>query len=196
MSAPHRLLAVSVVVALAGGCGIPTDDEPTLADRDDVPFGLLDDEAPATSSTTSTTTRAGRGREVSVCFFFGPRLVEVTRPAPADTTGLASVLAVVTAADEGAGGPELSTALADETVVESVTVSGGVAEVDLGTLFADAGATEQRRMVAQLVCTLTAQPGIGSVAFSLAGGPVEVPVGSGSLTDQPVSRDDYAELIG
>ncbi len=53
----------------------------------------------------------------------------------------------------------------------------------------------RRRTWTQLVCTFTARAGIGQVAFTLSGAPVDVPRGDGSLTADPVSRDDYAELL-
>jgi spore germination protein GerM len=58
------------------------------------------------------------------------------------------------------------------------------------------GGDEQLLAVAQLVCTLTARPGVGPVSFTLEGAPVDVPTGDGSLTSGPVSRDDYADLLG
>ena len=49
--------------------------------------------------------------------------------------------------------------------------------------------------IAQLVCTLTQQRGVGAVRFTVDGVPFDVPIANGSLTEGPVSRDDYAPLL-
>lgn len=80
-------------------------------------------------------------------------------------------------------------------MVASVSVSRGIASVDLRSSVEDLSGRNQLLAFAQLVCTLTAQPGIGSVAFTVDGQPIEVPRGDGSLTSGSVSRDAYASLI-
>jgi spore germination protein GerM len=53
---------------------------------------------------------------------------------------------------------------------------------------------EQLLALGQLVFTLTDQPGIGGVEFSLEGEPVDVPLADGTTQDGPVSRDDLPEV--
>lgn len=185
-----RLLAVTAVAAVVTGCGIPSEDAPKLADRDDVPFGLLDPTGP-TTATTSPSAPSSPTPTRTVCFLDGEVLVEapVGEPAQDGVSGLVDALA------DPPDGIPLATAVADRALVGAVTVTRGIAQVDLAELFSQLPASDQRRLVGQLVCTLTAQPGIGSVAFTLAGVPVDVPTGDGSLSSRPVSRDDYREVI-
>ena len=47
----------------------------------------------------------------------------------------------------------------------------------------------------QLVLTATARPGVGQVRFTLEGLPVQVPTADGTVTSDPLSRDDYLALL-
>ena len=49
--------------------------------------------------------------------------------------------------------------------------------------------------IGQVVLTLSSAPGIESVVLVSDGQPVQVPLPGGALTDQPVTGDDYAELL-
>ena len=195
-AAVTALVVVVVAVALAA-CGVRTDDRPSFADDRTVPYGLLD---PSTTTTVAPTTTTTAPEEVVVfrlCFRRGDRIVPVGRPVPAD--GVPALPSVVSALLAGPNGAEqaagLGSALFSGDLLLGVVPAGGVATVDLAPAFTEAAITEQLLALAQVVCTLTSQPGIGQVAFTLAGAPIEVPRGDGSLTGLPVSRDDYAGLI-
>ena len=56
---------------------------------------------------------------------------------------------------------------------------------------------EQRLAIAQIVLTLTSQPGIGQVTFSVGGKAIGVPRGRGDIAGAgtPVTFDDYKMLI-
>jgi spore germination protein GerM len=79
--------------------------------------------------------------------------------------------------------------------VRDVELTGGVATVSLTRAFADVEADAQLLAIGQLVCTLTARPGTGQVRFTLDGTDIDVPRQDGSLTAEPVTRDDYRDLI-
>ncbi len=49
--------------------------------------------------------------------------------------------------------------------------------------------------VAQLVLTLTAQPGVGQVVFVIGEDTAQIPRADNTLTNAPVSRDDFIELL-
>ena len=89
----------------------------------------------------------------------------------------------------------MRTAVGSPPVVGEVRLNAGVAHVDVLPSISTLGGDEQLLAVAQLVCTLTGLPGVGLVAFTLDGSPVAVPRGDGSLTNGPVSRDDYDDLL-
>jgi hypothetical protein len=91
---------------------------------------------------------------------------------------------------------EAATGLRTEVLdgsVRDVQLTGGIAVVVLGGVFADLQADAQQLAVGQLVCTLTARGGPGSL--TLDGADVDVPREVGSLTAAPLTRDDYRRLI-
>ncbi|MEY4026211.1 MAG: Sporulation and spore germination, partial [Actinomycetota bacterium] len=80
----------------------------------------------------------------------------------------------------------------------NVEVVGGVANVNSKRGSLDAiKPNEQRLAIAQIVLTLTSQPGIGQVTFSVGGKPIGVPRGRGDIAgaSTPVTFDDYKMLI-
>jgi spore germination protein GerM len=178
------LLVGLLVVALAA-CGIAPEDQANRIDPTDVPFGLLEEQA--------TTTEVPEGRTTLVYLAAAERLVAVERSTSPDAT-LADLLEQVVA-----GPTETERALGITTVIPAGSVAavdqrGGVAQVDLTAGFGDVRTDEQLLALGQIVYTLTEQPGIGGVAFSLEGEPVGVPLPDGSTQDGPVSRDDLASV--
>lgn len=181
-----RIVAALGALTLAA-CGVPVDSRVQVEDDADVPGGLL-----APSPPEGTVPAGAASRPVTICLLGRDgRLVEVNREAP-EGAGTDQVLAVLTAP---LGEPEralgLSTGVASTLDLGGVEVVGGVATVSLTDAFADRSSKEQLDAVAQIVCTLTAQPGVGQVHFELGGVNVEVPRGDGSSTSDPVSRGDY-----
>jgi hypothetical protein len=81
----------------------------------------------------------------------------------------------------------------------NVTTSvGGVANVNSKSGYLESiKPNEQRLAIAQIVLTLTSQPGIGQVTFSVVGKPIGVPRGRGDIAGAgiPVTFDDYKMLI-
>jgi len=185
-----RVVALFAVALVA--CGVPTDREARFANRDEVPFGLLDRPPP-----TTTTTEVATPQEttVTVCLRSGNQIVPVTRSV-AGSTALGDVTELLdsapTAEEREAN---LDSVLFGEGFVGSVTVGGGVATVDLLASFQDRTGTDQVLAITQIVCTLTGQPGVGQVSMTLEGASIEIPRGDGSLTAGAVSRDDYVSLI-
>lgn len=180
--------ALAVVVGATSACGVPVDQRATTADREDVPFGLLDEpatEAPPTSQDTTADVYLVSSEE--------GLLAPVPRP-----VGRGGLDGVVDALERGATSQEQDAGLRSDVpanAVADVTLTGGVATVDLTEGFTDLDGASQRTAIAQIVYTLTARPGVGRVSFTLDGGPVEIPRGDGTLTSGSVSRDTYRELI-
>ena len=155
----------------------------------DAPFGLL-----AETTTTVTAPPGPAPRTIQVCFVRGTMVTPVTRQVAAPSLQPAvDALVGGPTADEQATG--LRTALLAEDAVRGASLTAGVARVDLTPGFAAGGTQDAILALAQLVCTLTAQPGVGQVAFALEGQPVDVPLADGSLATRPVTRDDYAAVI-
>jgi spore germination protein GerM len=185
--------AVGALVVVLGACGIPTDDEPRAARTEDVPFGLLD---PPSSTTSSTLASSPDTVAVRVCLLRADgNLAPVSRDLPLDSALADVVRDLGGAPSDAERALGLSTALGDDAVVNSVRVDAGVANVDLGEDVVAGSARNQLEVVAQIVCTLTQQPGVGQVRFLVDGVAVEVARGDGSTTSEPLSRADYANLI-
>jgi spore germination protein GerM len=185
------VIAVAAVLVLAGaGCGIAPQGNARVERDDEVPFGLLQpDVPPLVTSTTSAPAET-----VGLCFVRGNKLVVVPAALGRDPS-LEDVLAAL--ADVPGGAPRsVHTALGERTVVRSARLASGIASVDLATVFSSLGSDDQLLAIAQMVCSLTLRPGVGQVSFTLQGAPIAVPRGSGSITDEPVSRDDYRRLLG
>ena len=182
------LLLCSLGVLLAG-CAVPAQEEAQIASDEAVPFGLLDPQAPPIVPPAS----GPSSEPVSLCFVRDGRLVIVDEElaAPVDLRAPLDALA----APPPDAGPLLRTALTEPSIVRDVRLLGGIARVDLLPHVSALPADEQLLAVAQIVCTLTARPGVGQVSFTLEGARLSVPKGDGSLVNSPVARDDYAALV-
>lgn len=193
-------LAALVIVAVPVGCGVAADGSFEAFSDDQIPFGLAD---PATTTTAVTTTvppttvvatTADPATKVTLCFVKADLVVEVDRRLPSrpSTTDVVRLLLEGPAANPVEDG--LRSALPAGSVGE-VRVVGGVAALAVQPMFRELAAKEQTLAIAQLVCTLTAQRGVGQVSFEIDGQPVEVPRADGTVTTLPVSRDDFAQLL-
>lgn len=184
-----RTSALALALVALVGCGVPSDAGPRVIPQGDVPFDLL------AAPTTSPPTTQFQARVLVPIYLIGSgRLVLVTR----DVQPPASLLRIVQALlggptpDEAANG--VRTAISGQTNVLSIRVQESIATVDLTGAFADIGGREQILALAQLVFTTTASPTVAGVRLSLDGRVVEVPRGDGTLTQEPLSRDDFFGL--
>ena len=176
------LLTVSAVLA---ACGVSPEPKANKIAPKDVPFGLLDEDP--------TTTVVEAGRTTNIFLLTKDRLVAVERSVP-ESADLADLLGFVIS-----GPTEVEQSLGITTAVpagtlSSVKTSRGIAEVDLAASFGDIRSREQLLALGQIVYTLTGQPGIGGVRFTVEGKSVTVPLADGSLSTDPLSRDDFKAL--
>jgi len=178
------------------GCGIPRDDHARSVGPE-VPLGLS--ETTTTTTSTTTTTIAN---------------VPTTAPRPTTTVATEAVRIYYVDGDSvNFVAPEVPSPVSEqnvlddlahrvgmrsgtrtsipETLLHSINVRGGAATVDLvGATLEQVVGAEQRTMFAQVVLTLTARPGIGTVRFTSNGAPVSAVIEDGSLKEV-VSKDDY-----
>ena len=89
---------------------------------------------------------------------------------------------------------ELRSALPGSVDRLGSTLTDGVAVVDLPTTLDRLGAHNEILAVAQIVFTITAEPGITGVRLTSDGAPMEIPTGSGRLVTRAVTRQDYPGL--
>jgi hypothetical protein len=181
----RRAAALALVLAVAG-CGVETEGH---ARRVDPPNGVV--HAWATPTPPDRSTGAVPERLFLVR---GTGLVAVTRHVAAEPTVQQLVDDLLAGPTRDERGDGLTSALRP-TDVAGVQVNGGRATVELTEMLDGSGRTDQVLAFAQLVCTLTAKPGITSVAFTHAGQPVGVPRADGSLSHAPATAADYAGLL-
>ena len=126
----------------------------------------------------------------------GERAVPVTRQVPRVPRIGAAVIEQLldgpTSAEEGEG---LSTEIPETTRLRGLTITDGVATVDLSGDFEEGGGTLGLTLrLAQVVCTLDQFPTVDGVRFALDGAVVDVFSGDGLIIDEPVACSDYAEV--
>lgn len=184
-----RLVALAAAAAaVLGGCGVPSSGGLQRIDPSTVPFGLL-----ATAPPGSAEPRL-RGPTTKVYLVRNERLATTARHVVGEAKAAEALrdLFVGPTTQETARG--LTSDVPAQTRLISLDLNGPVATVDLSSEFATASGSEQVLAVAQIVYTLTASQFIDAVRFAINGKPIEVPDGSGSLSDQPRQRSDYTAL--
>jgi Sporulation and spore germination len=211
VSARRRWFAAALAALASGGvtlaaCGTSSEDSPRLVAEDELQFDLGETVTTAgtTSTSSSPTTRpvgtlpAPATQPVTIYLVNeDDLLVPIQRElrAPPDlTTVLGALLSGPNPLEEAVG---LRSTLPPGAVAR-VNVARGVAEVALAPdLFDEILTRDQVLAFAQLVLTLTAQPGIGQVMFTSAGEDISGQKGDGSLArpGTPLTREDYVELI-
>lgn len=182
----HDLALVCAVTVLAG-CGVPVEDRARRVPAERIPDGLL-------ASDTTTPTEPDDRESIDVWLVRDGLLVasrhEIERP----VTAQRALDELLSGPDEDEQSRSLRSAIPDAAVLVSAEVSGGIARVELAASFSDIPAGDQVLAVGQIVLTLTDLRGVGLVAFSVADGPIAVPLPSGESSGERVSRDDYVEL--
>ena len=181
-------LALAVVALGSAACGIPTAATPTPIAKSDVPYHLLN---PPTTTTTVPGTPPAVGVAEQI-FLVSPdgHLVAATREVavPATPTQVVgALLAGPTATETSAGIQSFLT----HTGVQVTTQAAGVATVDFSTNPIQVVGPDQTLAIAQVVYTVTQQPGITGVTFEIDGKAIEVPTAAGAQVPGPVGRIDY-----
>ena len=180
-----RVAGGLVALLLVAGCGVPQDDSPRALEPREVPFASATESPPA-ESVGDRQVDLGLIRDESVVL--STRTVED----PLTTEEVLELLFAGPSPDERAGG--LSSLLPSTITVEDVEMVGGTAVVTLD----GPDDSEVLRLAplayAQIVATLTPDRATG-VRFRLDDTDLRVPREDGSLTNQPLSRRDYAGLL-
>jgi hypothetical protein len=128
-----------------------------------------------------------------------PKLVPVERRVPRTVAVARAAMGELLrgpSADEAAFRTPISTAIPRDTILLDITISEGVATVDLSREFeSGGGSASMLGRLAQVVYTLTQFPTVQSVNFRLDGEPVEVFSGEGIVLDGPSAREHYTEQL-
>ena len=157
--------------------------------------------APATTTTepTTTTTEAAYADPVVVYvldesgsngFRQPPFLYPISVPPLGGSTEIEATLQTLVAITG------FDTAIPDGTTVDSVSLDGSTAVVDLSAEFAGGGgSTAMFSRLAQLTFTLTRLEGVDDVLLEEEGDPVSVFSSEGIVLDGPMVRDDFEDFV-
>ena len=178
-------MAGLLATVLLPGCGVPQDDRPRALEPREVPFA---------SPTDSPVAEPVGDREIALGFVRDESVVLSSRTVedPRTTEEVLELLFAGPSADERAAG--LSSLLPTTVTVEELEMVNGTAVVTLD----GPDDSEVLRLAplayAQVVATLTPDR-VSGVRFRLDDTDLRVPREDGSLTNQPLSRRDYAGLL-
>ncbi len=192
MSEPRRPVlwaGLGALLLAAGACGVPTQKSP-------VAIGNPTSSAPTTSTLPTTVTGPGGSAVSTVTVYFvraNARLVPVTLTGAGLPGAVDLLLAGPTRSEIAAG---IESALPAGTRLLSATRSGALARLDFTSTLASVSGQEQLLAFGQIVATATSVPGVGSVQVTVTGQDVNAPLPDGSLATGPVTRADYASLLG
>jgi germination protein M len=197
------LALVAAVGVLAASCGsngeaTPAGPVPTAPETD---TGSATEEVPPPKPTTGT---EGDGVEAAnelvtyqVWWANDDGLfVSYRTQARTPRVGTAAIEAVLEGPESFELEHGLTTAVPEGTQLLGLTIDDAIARVDLTSEFESGGGSASMQMrLAQIVYTITQFPTVEGVVFSLDGEPVEVLGGEGVVIDQPLTRQDYVDLL-
>lgn len=196
----YTTLFVVVLISGASACSVNSDSEFIEVDQSEIPFDLSAPETTAITSTvpmvTQTTVEGAIYELVDLYFIKNNQLLNVQLEIGGPTSPQNVFAALIAGLPDPAHSKVTTLLPANLTAV--IDVQGGVAIINLQSGILDALSPSQQRLaIAQISLTLTSQPGIGQVTFSVNGKPIGVPRGKGDVAAAgiPVAFDDYKMLI-
>jgi germination protein M len=208
-----RLVLIVIGLGLVGGAGLAAAG---CGQEEAVPVGAVSTEIPANQTVTNSGTESappptetGSGTSVEsgsgaasgvlyqVWLVRGESLFVTWRERAGTprvgTAAMEDLLAGPTPLEARAG---VTTVIPAGTRLLGLTVSKGVATVDLSSEFeSGGGSASMSARLAQVACTLDQFPTVKGVSFELDGQPVDVFSGEGIVLDHPVRCRDYEDLL-
>ena len=208
-----RLALIVIGLGLVGGAGLAAAG---CGQEEAVPVGAVSTEIPANQTVTSSETQtmppptetgsgtstdsgsdAASGVLYQVWLVRGESLFVTWRERAGTrrvgTAAMEDLLAGPTPLEARAG---VTTVIPAGTRLLGLTVSKGVATVDLSSEFESGGGSASMfARLAQVACTLDQFPTVRGVSFELDGQPVDVFSGEGIVLDHPVRCRDYQDLL-
>jgi hypothetical protein len=188
-------MAVAMAALTLTSCGLPGGGSVRTVDDASVPYRLLESDPPSTGPMQSE----GDPGPVPVVFWVtGDRVVPEATGASCDAPvevlvdRLLNTLA--SGPSEGARADGKSSAVPADVVLDAVGIVDGTVEVDI-ELETSISAERLPVAVGQLVLTVLSAPTVQSVVLVSGGKPIQVPLPGGALTDDPVTAEDYEDLL-
>ena len=183
---PAVLAVALLALLLTAACGVPRDERPRALDPSAAPFqAYVPEAAPEPEG----------DRPVALYLVRADRLQRTERriETPVSPTRVLGQLLEGPTSQELTAG--LTTAIPATVQIESIRMESDVAVVSLTGLQQEQVRSDQLTAFAQIVATLDDLPGVEGVRFRSGDVDLEVPRGDSSLTDGPVKRSDYGELL-
>jgi germination protein M len=210
MKRPIALISVAVIAALLGACtpstgGLGSVGSAAPSAEPSVVSGSPDltpapSSPPGTPEPTSPT-----GTTVVRAYFHlaGPQgsegLVAVLRQTPETQAVARAAMNGLLAGPQGSeleASPAITSAIPAGTRLLGLSISNGIATVDLSREFeAGGGSRSAFGRLAQVVYTLTQFPTVRSVVFQIEGETVTVFGSEGIVIDGPMARDDFEDFL-
>lgn len=186
------ILTLSMLVTTS--CGLPRSGTVRTVDGAEVPYHLLEPDSAASPRAAS----GGTAKAPVVMWVAGQHLVpeatdsDCEGPPEAVVDELLSALTAGPSDETRSDGR--SSAVPSDFGLELSDVSGGTAVVSIDPT-TSTSAEQLPIAVGQIVLTVTSAPEVRSVVLVSDGAPVQVPLPTGVLVDEPVTAQDYAELL-
>ncbi len=210
-SGPLGTPATPAAAAVGSDQPAPSDVAPESPSLTPVP-AVTPTEAPsgsaevsASPSTAPTPTPAPTGTTIVRTYFIlgsftgNEGLVPVLREVPATRSVATAAMTALLAGPQGPeleGSPAMSSAIPQGTRLLGVTITNGIATVDLSGEFATGGGSfSVLGRLAQVTYTLTQFTTVDKVSFELDGQPVTTFSAEGVILDGPVGRADYRDFL-
>ena len=182
-------LAVGLITMLLAGCGVGVQDHATSIPSRAIPAELL---SPRNTPPPSASQRVSTSR---IYLVRNGVLVVAHRPADETSTLQALLRSLLQGPTDAEAASGLVTAINTNPILNGVTFSGSIANIDLASTFGDIRGQEQILATAQVVMTAVGFPGIDAVQISLDGVPADVPLTDGTLVSRPLVNGDYEQLL-
>jgi spore germination protein GerM len=193
---PRRTILAVLALALAACNGSSGESTTTTTTQ------------PATTTTEATTTTTAPSTTTTTASYGDSVVVYILDPSGSNGFRQGPFLYPISVAPLG-GSDEMSatletllelsgfdTAVPEDSAVDSLTMDGSTAVVDLSDEFAGGGGTFSiTARLAQLTFTLTRIDGIDDVLLVEAGDPVTVFSSEGLVLDGPMERDDFEDFV-
>ncbi len=191
---PTRAAGAAGLAVVLGACGVQLDEGPRDVAVQSVPYELLE---PSTT-TTSEPRPLPTFQPTTVYLLDNNDLLRaVRRQLPGEPTVEGAIQSLLTQPSEAEGNSGLGSAIASNTVLRG-PIQGpvdGVVTIDLSSEINEVAPQGVRRALAQIVYTATSIPGVTGVLFQVDGEERSVLNAAGESTSEPLTRDDYRELL-
>ncbi|HVM08985.1 MAG TPA: GerMN domain-containing protein [Acidimicrobiales bacterium] len=192
-----RLLSLfgllTIAVVAGPGCGVQPDDRPRPLAVEDVPYGLLDEGPPLPQPGAPSTPSVDRVN-VAVYYLVGERLHPAPRAVPDPPTPIRVINALLEGPTDEEAVNGVRTAINPTTQATVSRPAPDIVNVDLTSDVAAVPTLELRLAIGQIVFTMTGIEGVQGVKFTVGGASVAVPLPDGTVTSDPVNRDDFPAI--